>query len=261
MMDVYVVNLDARTDRLQHISNELHRVGVPFQRVPAVDAQNAPQINALADRGPGLSGHVISNGALACLLSHRITWQMLLDSDAPYCAVLEDDVLLAESFAAFMTPDWIPADAAVVKLETFLNRTHIDANMHIRLAGHDICRLRGRHVGGAAYIVSRNAAESLLERSAPGVDAADEILFNPEYGWFSAAKVYQAVPAIAVQADRLPKSANVTRAWMESSIPQRDARGDTIKRETPLARLYRRVRNEITAKTTKTKYTIVAFGG
>ena len=63
-LPVYVINLDRRPDRLGTISVDLHRLGLSFERVPAVDARLLPPEDK-ADPNP-----LMRAGSKACMLSH-----------------------------------------------------------------------------------------------------------------------------------------------------------------------------------------------
>lgn len=257
-MKVYLVNLTSRPDRLQHMDAELGRVGVPFVHVPAADAKTDPEVAAQADRGAGQSGDRISDGAVACTLSHRRIWQTFLDTGDAACIVLEDDLFLADDFAACLEDGWIPDDADVVKLETFAMRTHIDRAVAGRVAGSRLHRLRRRHPGTGGYLITRRGAEQLLAALWPPVDPIDEVMFNEEMGWMPGAVIYQATPALLIQADRYTPAKGDDLAFAESSIP---LRSDTESRgaEGIAARLIRRATNEIAARFKGTIYTIVPF--
>ena len=88
-LPVFVINLDRRPDRLDTISGDLHRLGLPFERVPAVDARLLPPEDK-ADRNP-----LMRAGSKACMLSHGEALRRFLASESSAAMILEDDAELA----------------------------------------------------------------------------------------------------------------------------------------------------------------------
>jgi GR25 family glycosyltransferase involved in LPS biosynthesis len=88
-MKVYYINLDHRTDRKEHIENELKKQGITkFERVQAV--------------------YIPQFGALGCTESHIKTLEKFSSEieDDEYCMVLEDDFYFTRSFSDFNFPDF-----------------------------------------------------------------------------------------------------------------------------------------------------------
>lgn len=104
-MDVYLLNLDRRPDRLAKCAAQLHELGIPFVRVSAVDGQKP---NAQVAR-VNLFKFIINNkrkpsrGELACAASHISIWKQFLESDSSHALVLEDDVKIHPQLKIFMT--------------------------------------------------------------------------------------------------------------------------------------------------------------
>ena len=109
-LPVYVINLDRRPDRLASIAANLNNIGLPFERIPAIDAQSLPAIG----KNP-----LVNRGSRACLLSHAEALRRFLDTAHPAAAFLQDDVEVAADLPAHcVSIDWWPAGTALVKLDT-----------------------------------------------------------------------------------------------------------------------------------------------
>jgi glycosyl transferase family 25 len=144
----------------------------------------------------------IPKGDKACLLSHRRAWELFLAGGESHAVFLEDDVRLSASAPALLASgNWIPADAAVVKLEHYGPAGQRVLLRDIRKIGEDfrLGRMLSRHTGAAAYILSRRAAEILLRQTRFDLPV-DHLLFNPNNSkLFASLSPWQLVPAIARQ--------------------------------------------------------------
>jgi glycosyl transferase, family 25 len=199
-MRIYLINLERRPDRLAAMHKEAE--GLSLTRVDALDAASADAGTVdrwFADSGP--LGE-IPRGDKCCLLSHRQAWDLFLASGDAHAVFLEDDVRLSQVAGALLVSDgWIPADAAVVKLEHYGppgQRVLLD---DIRAIGEDfkLGRMLSRHTGAAAYILSRGAAQALLAQTRFDLPV-DHLLFNPNNSkLFAALSPWQLVPPIARQ--------------------------------------------------------------
>jgi glycosyl transferase, family 25 len=201
-MQIFLINLNRRNDRLDAMTAQLARLGLAATRIPAIDAD---EISAdwLAQffRAHGPLG-VIPKGDQCCSLSHRRAWTAFLASGAPYATVLEDDVVLSDAAAHLLRrTDWIAGGASVVKLEHFGpdgQRVLVGEQTDIG-AGHSIAPILSRHTGAAAYVISRAAAMRLSAIKVWDVPV-DHLMFNPNVSPLAQElKPFQLLPAIARQ--------------------------------------------------------------
>lgn len=203
-MDIYLINLARRPDRLAAMASQAEKLGLRLTRRNARDARDAG--DGTLDRWFRSGGPLgeIPRGDKCCSLSHRDAWQALRDSGADYAAVLEDDVVLKDG-ARFVLggSDWIPKGVNLIKLEHYgpagqsvLLSDFVNVDQDFRIA-----RMHSRHTGAAAYILSRKAADILL--AIPQFDLpVDHLLFNPNNSKaFARLQPWQLLPAIARQQD------------------------------------------------------------
>jgi glycosyl transferase family 25 len=71
---IYIINLKHRTDRLQHILEELERINIHKDKVEIIEAVYEPKF-----------------GALGCSKSHLLTLEKFISSNYKNCLILEDD--------------------------------------------------------------------------------------------------------------------------------------------------------------------------
>lgn len=178
----YVINLDRRPDRLARIAAHLAERGVTFLRQPACDAQSVPEAEiARVVLGSGPLGQ-LGLGDRACTISHTLAWAAFLDSTADHALFLEDDIYLADDIAPVLaSDDWIPPGCHAVKLEKFNDgpsRLLLAPEIGHTPTGRALHPMRSRHVGGGAYILSREGARLALSHRGRYRVPIDHFLFN-----------------------------------------------------------------------------------
>ena len=224
-MRVYLINLDRRKDRLAAMQGQASALGVELDRVSALDAATADPASVnrwfaqwFAKGGP--LGEIPA-GDKACLLSHRAAWERFAASGEAHAVFLEDDVRLSPVAGTMLASDgWIPSNAQVVKLEHYGPPGQRVLLSDVHAVGEDfrIGRMLSRHTGGAAYILSRKAAEILLAENRFDLPV-DHLLFNPNNSkLFARLAPWQLLPAIARQQEFVGEKSDIekTRTGLRS---------------------------------------------
>jgi glycosyl transferase, family 25 len=204
-MQAFLINLERRPDRLENMTAQFAALGVSFRTVSAIDARTVS--DELMDRHFAPDGPLgpIPKGDMCCTLSHMRAWQMFLDTDDSHALIVEDDIAIDASAAALLRDaDWIPRGVDLLKIEHYgpeNQRVLVDELVDVE-GGRQIGRLRSRHTGAAAYIVSRQTAELLVSRSCRWTLPVDHMLFNPNNSPLAdVLRPYQLTPAIARQCE------------------------------------------------------------
>lgn len=98
---IYIVSLLRDTERRDKIQSDFSRLGIDFQFFDAVDAKD-PKNKALIEQAR-LSGvgHDMTDGEIACTLSHQFIYQKMISSNNDWIIILEDDVEIDERFKTF----------------------------------------------------------------------------------------------------------------------------------------------------------------
>lgn len=201
---VYLINLDASTDRLARMESLLGKLGVPFEVVPAVCGKDLTEHELgefryfdEMDLGPGEYG---------CLLSHVKVWRAFLASGEECCFVLEDDLHFAEA----LDPAWLSALPVnkpwVLKLETFLNPVTIERAAVAKVDTRKIFKLLTNHAGTASYAISRAGAQRFFDQYTQMRRAIDTEMFSHHRRTINIGDlaIYQMVPAPCMQDMLLP---------------------------------------------------------
>ena len=175
--------------------------GLTFERIAAVDGRTLEGPELRAALRP-LGYEHLNRYERAAFASHRAAWARFLETDERFACVMEDDVSLSPNFGDFIRDEsWIPADGALIKIETYAQPVVLSRRT-IQLKGRTLAVLKSRHLGAAAYIISRTTAANFLEKTVRPDRGIDYMMFGE-----SAVKeilVYQMRPALCIQAKRLP---------------------------------------------------------
>lgn len=178
---------------------EFNRIGIAFERVVAVDGYSHPELEQQPQH-PMYGARQLSRSEIACLHSHRACWTIIGRDDAPYGAVFEDDVVFSANAGRLLAGSgWIPADADIVKLETYFRKTMIHRTGTSAGHGFSLFRLFKLHPGTGGYIVSKKVARHLLDATEKMNFTADDLVFNPAFSNLFGRTIYQLVPALCAQ--------------------------------------------------------------
>ena len=192
-----VINLDRHADRLAWFMGNAYRVGLPIERIRAVDAKdpgNAAILEHLHTPGAGLGP-----SELGCIASHRLAWQRLLDSEHPFIAIFEDDTYLSEDIPQVLRRDLIPEGIDLVKLEVPTGKVSFTRKAHAVHSGRSLHRLLTRAYGAGAYVVSRRCAARLLALTEQCAQPVDVILFDDTAEIWAEFPILQVIPAPSIQ--------------------------------------------------------------
>ncbi len=189
-MKAVVINLDGATDRLAFQAGQLARLGLGWDRFPAVTPGTLT---------PPAAAHYwsrwqrpLSPNEKAAAASHRAVWGRIADGATP-ALVLEDDALLMPSVTALLARLGTASHIDHVSLET-RGRAKLIGAAH---PGLPLARLWQDYSGAAAYVLWPDGARRLLARADRSQGIADAVICAA-YDLRS----WQAVPALAIQIDR-----------------------------------------------------------
>lgn len=203
----YVISLKDADERRLHISNEFEKHNLNFK---FFDAITVKEVDAYAKKFDiKFDDNMLTQVEKACFLSHIVICENFLKSNLEYIAVFEDDVILGIHSNHFLADfSWTPSNIDFIKIEKFEK----NAFMSLKTINIGYCRflrlLKGKHLGAAGYILSRNAAQIILNsvygkfiNKPIDVIIFEDKILSKEY------KIYQMVPSLVIQAGRLSKGA------------------------------------------------------
>ncbi|MDI4666559.1 glycosyltransferase family 25 protein [Xanthobacter autotrophicus] len=192
-MLILLINLSRRPDRLAFMRNQLDALGLPFERIDAIDG-------AVANLGPRMGR--ITSGEHACALSHRKAWERFVESGAPHCLVMEDDALVAPQLKRFIeNPPAFPPDMDILRLEATPQHSILGRGRRGGLRGVKMHRLHSKQHGTAAYMVTRAFAQHALKELVAFAAPIDMVLFDPASPGHYPSNTYQLRPGLCLQAE------------------------------------------------------------
>lgn len=176
-----VINLDRSPERLVAMAHRLRTLGLPWQRVQAVDGPALPAWppGSVDERGYARwHGKPVAAGEVGCHLSHLKALQTFVDSGASHLLLLEDDALPGPDCRAVV--EALLRDASrwdVVKLSGFHRGS--PAPVAELLPGHRLAVPFSRQGNTAALMFNRGAAQAALGALAPMRLPYDHALERP----------------------------------------------------------------------------------
>jgi glycosyl transferase, family 25 len=225
----FVISLKEAEKRRKHIEDEFNLQEIPFSFFDAVNKSNLNQI--IAKFGISFDDTKLTVGEKSCFLSHVVLWNYCVENELKYIAIYEDDVVLSvNSHKLLKNFDWIPKGLDIIKLEKFEDSVLMLFFNKINIKNCGCLReLKQMHIGTAGYIVSLDGAKKLLNLviSYKQFETMDELLFNTNIA-NQYIKVYQMIPAIVMQIDRI--DSGVLPSQLQDELSKRVAHKEKIKK-------------------------------
>ena len=203
-MKTYLINLDRNPERLAFMRGQLDRLGIAFERFPAVYGRElTPEARAKGFsrvRSFIASKKRLSDAEIGVAMSHVGCYRRMEKEDEHYALILEDDVVLSDGFAATLS-----------RVEAFLSPGRPQL---VLLSGYGVegaeslppeIRAEKSAWCADAYVLTLPAARLLLRANDPVITVADSFKrWRSRFGL----ELYRALPATARQDDETFGSEN-----------------------------------------------------
>ena len=180
-MRIIVINLDEDTERLARIKGRIQELGLPWDRLPAVHGSRLdPSHEALVDRdAQAARGLRFSPGEIGCWMSHRMAQEMVAEGPDDSALILEDDLRIQDDLPDVLERLERGATGSfdIVRLHRYKLKRRYFPICDIG-AGRTIGFVRPTDSGAQAYVLSREAARSLIERVPRMIHLADHTLYQ-----------------------------------------------------------------------------------
>jgi glycosyl transferase family 25 len=180
MIKSYLINLDKDTERLVFFKSNFKKLGMEYERINAVDGRLLPeneyqQFLILRPR----HNKSWSRGQMGCFLSHYTVWRKIAEGVHDFCAVFEDDIHISPDLKVILDDSgWIPDNIDIIRLETSTNRVRLSPRAVLTHANRSAYGVKSTSWCAGGYIISRKAAQTLLDLPPREHEPADSILYN-----------------------------------------------------------------------------------
>lgn len=201
----FVISLASAKDRRLHIANEFETKSIKYHFFDAVQPDQIPLMEE--KYGISLSNSKLTAGEKACFFSHVEIWKIAIENNLEYVALFEDDVFLGKDAGDFLSNfDWVPENFHIIKLEMFEEYVLMDFKRTSLKNRRSLRKLNEMHLGTAGYILSLEGAKDYLNyiKSKNINEALDHLMFE-SYLKTNRKIVYQMIPGLSAQADRIGK--------------------------------------------------------
>lgn len=181
-MHVYVINLARSPERRAHISAELRKIGLDYEIVTAVDGRDLDLNDTTIVDAALIAKNSFPAGTAGCALSHLRVYERIIAAGLNEALILEDDVTLPADLgelADAVAPHLTGAEVALLNYGSpdickMSMQGAVDLPSGRTLAlPIDIAPL----VNAAAYVITREACERMIEKSLPLRANADDWQF------------------------------------------------------------------------------------
>ena len=167
--DVYVINLDSATARLDNFRREVAASDLAtksFIRVAGVEGSSLDTASLLTKRartelaqaestGFRLRHYQLSRGAVGCYMSHVKLWKSVLATDKDVALIFEDDAQLEPSLYRYVRETPMPTDFDIILLGYVCFKCSRDEGAGF----HRVKRFFGLH----GYLISAKGIRKILE--------------------------------------------------------------------------------------------------
>ncbi len=166
----FIIHLERASERRAQVAELSAQLPVPVEIIIAVDAKQLSDEQVAQAYKPRLHKPYypfrLSRNEIACFLSHRKTWQAIIDQNLDAALVLEDDVALTADFpAAFSAACKALGKQSFIRLPFRPEKEHGITVMECE--GAKVIRPCPVGLGAVAQLISKEAAQILLDITAP----------------------------------------------------------------------------------------------
>ena len=164
MFTAFLINLDRSTDRLAKMEAQAQRIGLKFERVPAVLGTAVPE--HLRDKFY-VDGQItprLKPGEVGCYASHLLIYEAVRKRNLSHALVLEDDVVLEDDLieVAKKVLDAAPSGWDIIKL---CNNTTRTAMSVAQIGSRHLVRYVRQPYLTGGYLVSASGASKMFSPS------------------------------------------------------------------------------------------------
>jgi glycosyl transferase family 25 len=167
---IFLINLDASQERLASSSAQLAKQGFEFERISAVYGKSLPEAELhqyyCEQTNNEKFYRKLNAGEIGCYMSHRVTWQKIIEQDLDYALILEDDFeLIGDLNEVFEAIEQLNFEWDLIKLSAYNSRERpIQFQRQLKDQLELVVHTKAM-AGTCAQLISKKAAKKLLAYS------------------------------------------------------------------------------------------------
>lgn len=167
-MQTYIINMDTATDRWQFVKEAYAKTGIPFTRVSGIWGKNIPLPHPAYDEAKyrRCHGQHTNPGTLGCYLSHLRCLELFLESGDEFAMIAEDDSKPNLQIDRILHSAIRYRECWDILRVCGFHHPHPVAYAEIE-GGYQLAVCFTKLCGTGAYVVSRHAADVLLQKLVP----------------------------------------------------------------------------------------------
>lgn len=220
MLTIFVISLKKSIRRRKKITQRLHSLGLKFTFIDAVvgeDIPHAEKSRLCSRKRKEFLRFPLSNGALGCLMSHRLVWQKMQDDGIDCALVLEDDAIIAtEVVDTLPLLENFKGNFDMINLHDRKGRPLIDVAQISN--SHSLTTTRYNAIATVSYMINQKAAKHLLSISLPAIFEVD-VLMNR--WWEHGLQTLVVAPQVVCEDDTpstIGYDGKLKQAWSDDTI-------------------------------------------
>ncbi|MDX8447970.1 glycosyltransferase family 25 protein [Mesorhizobium captivum] len=151
--------------RRTHAANELGRVGISFDFVQGID-QNSAEIDRAYSRllNWALHKRSLTRGEISVYLGHRKIWQEAMSRGLDFALIFEDDFKICNDDQFILAINDAISRRDIWSIVNFFDFNHKKVVYTVKVGATQLVGYKYPASGAVAYLISRQAAQSLLHR-------------------------------------------------------------------------------------------------
>jgi GR25 family glycosyltransferase involved in LPS biosynthesis len=190
---IYVINMDKDKDRLKSITSTLKSNNFNFERIKAINGRELSD-EEVKKNTTWMCSKFCTPGQIGCFMSHLKTWKKIANSKDNGAIIMEDDVILLESFRKKIhehikyynsNPDIDILLFHCIAACDYRQKYDFISNIHVLFQGKKPYKVLNKEIfipdrpgSAACYYISKEVAKKLVK------------LFNNKVSWHVDAKVF-----------------------------------------------------------------------
>ena len=238
-MQAYIINLDRSKERYAFVKAQFYKFGIQHKRIAAIDKDCSDDYGRM--QTDCTNWPVLYDAEIACFLSHIKCWEAIAQGEDSCGAVFEDDVLISKDLNRVLAGSELPVGVDILCVESFNCSVKLKKYGAIDFFGRKAEAIVDFQPGSAGYILTKDAAEKLLELSTHGINCpVDHFLFDPHFEAMKHLNVRQLNAGLVIQQDRLC----IENRVFQSEVGLRSSSNLLLLKKAPLS-FSKKVKREI----------------